>query len=195
MTPDDVDTSFKALAVFSTMRADLATADAFLHRSFIAKDKLSDNDDLGFLGGKLLGRSQAESHHGSVMTIVASMLSQALENYLAMKAVKPTLEDAGIERFLDSTGDRDEFLKGMALIRNMTFHILDVGLRRRRRIARFQRICDRMGGTHDALTVLREALYDFTERCFMGELRIWPDAVYEDMDRLEEGEAGTRREV
>lgn len=57
------------------------------------------------------------------------MQSQALENLQAMTKRKPALEDVGIDRFLASTGCRGEFIKEIALVGNMTFHIQDVGLR------------------------------------------------------------------
>ena len=38
--PDDLITTFKALPIFDTMRANLATADAFVRRSFLENCQL-----------------------------------------------------------------------------------------------------------------------------------------------------------
>ena len=184
MTKNDTDVSFKALAIFSTMRSNLAVVDAFLRKSFIEAKHIDGENDLGFLGVKP-GEEQSRIHNQSVIIIVTALLWQSLQNYFDMKRIKSGLEDPDVEEFLNKLGDRNGFIQGMTAIRNGTFHVPSPRQDRRGDTTAFNVICNQRGGVHAVMVGLRGTLYDFTEKCFLGHLKIWPASTYEDFEGLE----------
>ena len=102
---------------------------------------------------------------------------------LDMKRTKAELEDSSVEDFLNQFGDRSGFIEGMQAIRNGTFHVPNPRQQRRRNVTTFNDICNQRGGVHAVMIEMRGILYDFTEKVFSGELRIWPDSIHEDRER------------
>ena len=179
---DNASDSFRALAIFSTMRTNLALVDSFVRKSSIELLNDQNLSDLGFLGlGP--GEEQRQVHNSAVQTLMAALLYQAFQNYCDMKRFKAELEDPDIEGFLDGLGDRQQFIEGMRIIRNHTFHIYRSSRKDRKSIAAFGEACEQRGGAISVMSQLLDLLYRFTERCFMGELRIFPDQLYEDLER------------
>ena len=172
LDPADLQSSDRALRVFQTMRANLALAMAFSRRSTLEPENWK-GDDLGFLGVKR-GRDQLEAHGHAVVSILSALVFQALENYLEMKKLKPRLEDASLERFLDGLEDRCRFLAGMEKTRHAVFHVKSRRAWRNRDIAFFVQACEQRGGVSTAMAELLNLLYDFTDKCFSGDLKIWP---------------------
>ena len=179
---DNVSDSFRALAIFRTMRTNLALVDSFVRMSFLEPPNNQDLPDLGFLG-LTPSEEQLEVHNYAVLTLIAALLCQALQNYGDMKRFKAGLEDPEIESFLDALGDRQEFIEGMRIIRNHTFHIYRSNRKDRESIAAFGKACEQGGGPLSVMSQLLDFLYQYTEKCFMGELRVFPDQQYEDLER------------
>lgn len=103
---------------FRTMCTNLAMASSFSRDSFMSNA----NVELGFL--EVEARSHAYIHNQSTLHIVAALLYQAIENYLAIQNLKPNFIDRQLETFLDSQDDRDAYIDGMRLVRNSTFMCL-----------------------------------------------------------------------
>ena len=180
MSPDDIKVVLKVTPVFSTMRANLAMADAFVRRSFIEN---TDREDLGFLWVER-GRSQMDAHNSSVATIIVALLYQAVENYYELKRMDSRLEDVSLEDFLSSLDNDGGFVDGMRMMRNSVFHV-PKSRHWRKVVKRFSDTCQPNGEVLAIMFEIRNRLYDFTEKVFSGELRIWPDEVYEAWERLE----------
>ena len=182
---DEYDISFKALPIFSTMRSNLAMVDAFSRRTYLEVDRVK--DDLGFLGIKP-GKDQRNVHNQSVATILTALMYQVLENYLEMKEVKHELEDSSVEQFFSALDEKDQFIKGMRLIRNNVFHVPNPRHWKKGSVIVFNNICNQRGGVLAVMDEMKKLFYEYTEKCFSGELRIWPDKQYETMKRLEKEE-------
>ena len=180
---DDFSTSMKAVPIFFTMRSNLAMVDAFLRRSVIEISN-DQSDDLGFVWTHP-GEQQLSIHNRSITTIVVALLYQTLENYWALKRVKPALEYPGLENFLNDLGGSGKFVDGMEIVRKGVFHVRSLRSWRSQKVASFDKICQQRGGTSVVIRELRNLLYDFTEKVFLGELRIWPDDGYEELNRME----------
>ena len=179
--PDDSIAAFKALAIFSTLRSNLALADAFLRCSMIEESNYK-HEDLGFLA-VAPGEDQLTIHNRSVTLIVVALLYQSLENYLNLVRIRPGLVHSELEGFFDSLGSRRRFIDGMKQVRDGVFHVRSLRSWRRREVRHFGEVCEKRGGSVAVMSELRELLYDFTERVFLGELRIWPDVIYADIER------------
>ncbi len=177
--PDVLTVTFKALPVFRTMRSNLAMVDAFLRRSRVEEHSYN-GEDLGFLGVEP-GEEQLDIHNRSVMLIVVALLHQCIENYLALRRIDSRLEDPVLEAFFKSLGSRRQFFGGMKAVRNGVFHVKSVRSWRNRNVRFFDEVCDKRGGILAVMSELRSLFYDFTEKVFLGELRIWPDSIYEDI--------------
>ena len=169
------------LAVFANMRANLALATSFSRRSLL-DPKEWDGTDLGFYGVKP-DRTQLEAQNGSVSMILVALVSQALRNYFELKRLKPRLEDGDIERFLDEMEDRSRFISGMREFRNAVLHAKSRRAWRHRDLVFFARVC-RQRGTLSVMAELLDLLYEFTAKCFGGELMIWPLGLKEEVSRL-----------
>ena len=179
---DDVSNSFRALAIFRTMRANLAFVDSFMRMSFLEVPNNQNLPDLGFLGLER-GDQQRTVHNHAVLTLIAALLYQALRNYCEMKRFKPGVEDPGVESFLDGLKDRQQFIEGMKVIRNHTFHIDRLNRKERECLSAFGETCEAGGGPHSVMQQLLDLLYKYTEKCFMGELRVFPGQQYDDLER------------
>ena len=179
--PDDSTTTFKALPIFSTLRSNLALVDAFLRRSTI-ETRNYNGTDLGFLGAEP-GEEQLNIHNRSVTVIVVALLYQTLENYSDLRRINPRLEDPGLEAFFKSLGGRRKLFDGMKIVRKGVFHVRSLRSWRSRNARFLEEVCDERGGILAVMSELRRLLYDFTEKVFVGDLRIWPDSVYDDMER------------
>ena len=179
---DDFIASLKALDVFFTLRANLALVESFSRRSFIEAEYNKSPQDLRFLGVDV-GESQFDLHNQAVITISTALVYQALENYLEMRGIKSELEYPELESFLNSLEKRDDFLTGMRLIRNATFHVPRMRYWEIETVKIFQTICEERGGVVSVLHEMRGLLYDFTEKCFMGDLKIFPALIYDDVER------------
>ncbi len=165
--PEVVMTSFKSLSVFSTLRSNLAMVDAFLRRSVIKTSNYTDID-LGFLGVPP-GKEQSNVHNQSVSLIVVALL-----------------EDPSLEAFFKSLRSKRRFVDGMKTVRDGVFHIRSLRSWRSRGVRFYYEVCNERGGVSNVVSELRGLFYDFTEKVFLGKLRIWSDFVYEDMERLRE---------
>ena len=179
---DNVSNSFRALAIFRTMRTNLALVDSFVRMSLLEPPNNQNPPDLGFLGLEP-GEEQRQVHNYAVLTLIAALLYQALHNYGDMKRFKAGLEDPDIESFLDGLGDRQQFIEGMRIIRNHTFHIYRHNRKDSESIDAFGKACEQGGGALSVMQQLLDLLYHYTEKCFMGELRVFPDRQYEDLER------------
>ena len=179
---DDVSNSLKALAIFTTMRANLAFVDSFMRMSFLEAPCNPNLPDLGFLGLER-GDEQRRAHNSAVLTLVASLLYQAFKNYCDLKRFKPGLEDPDVENFLDGLRDRQQFIEGLRVIRNHTFHICGLARKESESLTVFGQVCEQVGGPQSVLQQLLTHLHEFAEKCFMGELRIHPEQQYEDLER------------
>ena len=164
---DNVTNSFRALAIFKTMRSNLAFVDTFMRMSFLEEPKNQNLPDLGFLGLEQ-GEEQWKAHNYAVLTLVAALLHQAVKNYCDMKRFKPGLEDLAVENFLDGLKDKQQFIEGMRIIRNHTFHIGTLGRKDSDSIGAFGKACEQGGGPISIMQQLLDLLYKYTEKCFMG---------------------------
>ena len=181
--PDDLITPFKALSVFSTLRSSLAMVDAFWHRSRIETSNHTDKD-LGFIGVPP-GREQWNVHNQSVAVIVVALLYQCLENYFDLRRIDSRLEDPSLEAFFKSVRSKRQFVDGMKTVRKGVFHVRSTKSWRSRNVRFFYEVCSERGGVSAVVSELRGLLYDFTEKVFLGKLRIWSDSTHEHIERLE----------
>ena len=151
---------------FRTMCINLAMASSFSRDSFMSKT----DAELGFL--EVGARSHAYIHNQSALHIVAALLYQAIENYLAIQNLKPNFIDLQLETFLDNQSDRGAYIDGMRLIRNSTFHVPNFELKSRQQenVKIFASAFDL-----DQANEIRSLLYGFTEKVFSGEIDIWED--------------------
>ena len=183
---DEPDNSWKALAVFGTLRANLALADSFLRVSSI-DESVQDLPDLGFFDVEP-GEEQRRLHNSCVVTIAIAVLSQALRNYFEMKRLKPGLESPEVEGFLDDLEDRAGVLGGMGVVRNHTFHVGALDQKDRNDIAALAANSERRGGPHLVMHELLSLLYQYSEECFLGNIRIFPDQQYDDLERRKQAD-------
>ena len=182
--PDDSITAFKALAIFSTLRSNLALADAFLRNSIIEVAGYG-GEDLGFLS-VVPGKDQLSIHNRSVTMIVVALLFDCLENYCHLVRIRPRLEDPLLQKFFDGLVSRRRFIRGMKRVRDGVFHVRSRRTWRGRDVRHFDSVCAVRGGTLTVMAELHGLFYGFTERIFQGELQIWPDSVCEEIDRWEQ---------
>ena len=168
----------KVSSLFRVMRNNLAITDAFFRYSPLSIDDKESKFNGGFLGMKP-GSDHIKTQNQSILIILVACLYQALENYCDLKRVKPVLRDSDIESFLDDLKNKKDFIKGMRIIRNGVFHVNDLGLKTTRCIAIFDDICAKHGGVVKVMRELQQLLYDFTGKCFSGELQVLPSAAYE----------------
>lgn len=173
---------FNALAIFHTMRYNLAMISSFMRISFLESSSYNSEVDVGFLEVEP-GVDQVMVHNRAVMDIVSSLLYQTCQNYCVLKRIKPGLQDRVVERFLNEVEDRAKFIEGMKTIRNATFHIKKLRRVERERIVAFEEACMRAGGLPVVAQRMRELFYEYTEKCFRGELRILPDEAYEYIEK------------
>ena len=154
---DDVHNSFRTLAIFTTMRANLAFVGSFMRMSFLEVPTNKHLPDLGFLGLER-GDAQHNAHNHAILTLVAALLYQALRNYFEMKRFKPGLEDPDVENFLDGFKDRQQFVEGMRAIRTHTFHIDKLDRKEHKSISAFGEACEQRGGPHVVMEVAGPSL-------------------------------------
>ena len=164
------------------MRSNLAMMDGYLRRSRIESSNWK-GEDLGFLGMPL-GEEQTNVHNRSVTLVIVALLYQCLENYFDLVRIDSRLNDPSLEAFFDNLGSRRRFIDGMKAVRGGVFHVRSLRSWRRRNVRYFGEVCDHRGGVSVVISELRKLLYDFTEKVFIGELRIWSDSIYENMERL-----------
>ena len=179
---DDQSVNFKAVSIFETMRANLALATSFLRRSYAERENFDNQVDLGFLGLPQ-GELQTQTHNQAILTIATALVSQVLQNYLDLKNILGRLEDQDIELFLDQKGSRDEFIEGIDAIRNSTFHVALTS--REQKLDKVTALINQGEGTLVTVSELLRLFYEFTSKVFRGELKIWPDSIYENQQRLE----------
>ena len=185
--------AWKALPIFSTMRSNLALADAFLRHSTIEAANFIDKE-LGFVGVEP-GEAQMKIHNRAVTITVVALLYQAFVNYKELKRVKPTLEYPQLEDYIGNLEARCGFVSGMRTIRNGLFHINHTKSWRSREVTSFDEVCCQRGGILAVMGELHNLLYDLTEKVFLGELRIWPDSVYEQSERMEKSMPDLKRKL
>ena len=172
------------------MRANLAMVDAFLRRSIIETSNYKD-EDLGFLG-VAPGEEQLNIHNRSVTLIVVALLYHCLENYFDLVRVSPGLEDRGLQDFFNTLGSRRQFVDGMKTVRKGVFHVRSPRSWRGRGVNFLDKTCARRGGLLAVMSELRGLLYDFTEKVFMGELKIMPNDVYEHSEKIRNAMSGLK---
>lgn len=163
------------------MRSNLALADSFMRMSFLDASTNKDLPDLGFLEVER-GEEQRTVHNHAIITLITALLYQAVQNYCDMKRFKPELEDPGVENFLNGLKGRGQFIEGMRVIRHHTFHIDRLNRKERQSVAAFGEACEQHGGAYTVMRHLLDVLYEYTEKCFMGDLRVFPDQQYEDLE-------------
>ena len=182
---EDLASTFRALPVFQTLKTNLALFSSFARRSVIEPANYS-GQDLGFLGIEP-GESQLKAHNQAVVTILRALATQVLGNYCELKRIKPRLEDPDLEKFLDQFEDRERFVRGMTKARNAVFHVKSRKAWRDRDVVFVDEICRQRikAGDPDVVETLSVLLYDFTQKCFMGNLKIWPLRHYEELEALD----------
>lgn len=180
---NEVEVSFKALAVFSTLRSNLAMVDAFSRSSRLETSNYN-GSNLGFLGVEP-GKGQMNTHNRAVTIIQVALLYHTLENYIDIKRINPRLEDPDLEDFLNGFQSRKQFVGGMKTIRKGVFHVQSFRIWHSRKVVSFEEICSQRGGLDSVMEKLRKLLYDFTAKIFLGELKIWPPYIYEDRKLME----------
>ena len=172
----DFKASLQALGVFQTMRSNLALVMSFVRWS-IPTDPNREEYDIGLLGVPP-GETQLAAHSRAVTCILIALLGQCLQNYRDLKRIKPGLEDADLEALLDGL-DRQRFLSGMTRVRNAVFHVKDIKAWKHPDVVFLTRVCEAREAFPGILETLLNHLYDFTSKCFMGELQIHPGYVYQ----------------
>ena len=182
---EDVDSTFKALAVFRNLRTNLALFSSFARRSGLEPANYS-GEDLEYLGVEP-GENQLKIHNGAINTILVALVTQALSNYFELKSIKPRLEDPDLEHFLNHLEDRSMFFRGMTKLRNAVFHVKSRRAWRDRDVVFLNEILQQRieAGDRDVVKSLAVLLYDFTGKCFMGDLKIWPLRQYEEIEALD----------
>ena len=182
---EDLGSTLKALPVFRTLRTNLALFSSFARQSGLEPANYS-GDDLEFLGVEP-GENQLKVHNGAITTILVALVTQALSNYVELKSIKPRLEDPDLENFLDHLKDRGRFFRGMTKTRNAVFHVKSRRAWRDRDVAFLHEVFQQRTRTGDPDVVgkLSVLLYDFTQKCFMGDLKIWPLRQYEEIEALD----------
>ena len=181
----DLSSTLKALPVFRTLRTNLALFSSFARRSGLEPANYS-GDDLEFLGVEP-GENQLRVHNGAITTILVALVTQALSNYFELKSLKSRLEDPDLEKFLDHLKDRGKLFRGMTKTRNAVFHVKSRRAWRDREVVFLQEVFQRRtkAGEPDVVGTLSVLLYDFTQKCFMGDLKIWPLRQYEEIEALD----------
>ena len=182
---EDLGSTLKALPVFRTLRTNLALFSSFARQSGLEPANYS-GDDLEFLGVEP-GENQLKVHNGAITTILVALVTQALSNYFELKSIKPRLEDPDLEKFLDHLKDKGRFFRGMTKTRNAVFHIRSRRAWRDRDVLFLHEVFQQRTRTGDPDVVgkLSVLLYDFTQKCFMGDLKIWPLRQYEEIEALD----------
>ena len=114
-------------------------------------------------------------------------MTQALSNYFELKSLKPRLEDPDLEQFLDHLKDRGRFFSGMTKTRNAVFHVKSRRAWRDRDVVFLHEVFQQRtkAGDPDVVGRLSVLLYDFTQKCFMGDLKISPLRQYEELEALD----------
>ena len=180
----DLDSTLKALHVFQTLRTNLALFSSFARRSVLEPANDS-GEDLEFLGVEP-GEAQLKVHHAAITTILVALVTQALSNYFELRSIKPRLEDPDLEKFLDDLKDRDRFFRGMTKTRNAVFHFKSRRAWRDRDVVFLHEVLQpAKTGEPDIVGRLSVLLYDFTRKCFIGDLKIWPLRYYEEIEALD----------
>ena len=158
---------------------------SFAHRSRLVPAHYS-GDDLDFLGVEP-GENQLKAHNGAITTILVALVTQALSNYFELKKIKPRLEDLDLEKFLDKFEDRERCFSGMMKIRNAVFHVRSRRAWRDRDVVFFHEVFQKRtkAGKPDVVGELSVLLYEFTQKCFIGDLKIWPLRQYEEFEALD----------
>ena len=182
---EDLRSTFKALPVFQTLRTNLALFSSFARRSGLEPANYS-GEDLEFLGIEP-GENQLEVHNGAITTILVALVTQSLSNYFEIKSIKPRLEDPDLEKFLDDLKDRARLFQGMTKTRNAVFHVKSRRAWRDRDVVFLNEVFQQRtkAGGPDIVGKLSVLLYDFTQKCFMGDLKIWPLRQYEEFEALD----------
>ena len=182
---EDLGSTMKALPVFQTLRTNLALFSSFARRSALEPENYS-GEDLEFLGVEP-GGDQLRIHNEAITTILAAFVTQALSNYFELKRIKPRLEDPDVEKFLDQFEDQERVISGMTKTRNAVFHVKRRKAWRDRDVVFLHGVLRRRAeaGQPDVVGTLAVLLYDFTQKCFMGDLKIWPLRQYEEFEALD----------
>lgn len=182
--------SMKALAVFQTMRSNLARADSFWRNSVIDVTRCS--GDLGFLGVKK-GAHQATTHNNAVISISVALLYQALTNYQELVTIRPGLRDPDLEEFVHRIDG--SYASGLRKIRDGVFHGYRSGGHRDARLVSETWNSESAEGTGNTIEELRRLLYEFTSKCFSGELEVWPLGTRRAVAELEERMRAEKPEI
>ena len=173
---------YKTLMIFETMRSNMAMLESFWRKSYLdpTRPEIA-KAELGFLGNQSKEENIKISNH-LVENILIAFLYQALRNYFEMVKMNPKLKDQNLETALDHLGNRDKFIRGMRAMRNCVFHVRSANSREKKSLEYCNNIFNQNGGVQQILAQIRKAAYDFTEKCFLGKLHIFPDYIYEMSD-------------
>ena len=182
---EEFGTTFKALPVFQTLRTNLALFSSLARQSGL--DPINNSgEDLEFLGVQA-GESQLKAHNEGIAKILVALVTQALNNYIDLKSINPRLEDPDLEKFLDGFGDRDRFFRGMTNVRNAVFHVKSRRAWLHCDVVFLDEVFEQRveSGDSDVVGKLSVLLYDFTQKCFMGDLKVLPLRLYEEQEALD----------
>ena len=186
MNKNEFDISQKALHVFETMRLNLATVDSFLRNTYIEVNSTDiDQIELGFFG-IASSKEQITIHNNNITTMIFIFLFQSLQNYFEIVKINPKLRDMNLEGTLSEIECSDEVIKSIRAIRNNIFHVPRIIqlMRVEKEIKIFNAFLNKKGD-QNITEKLRTSLGDFTEKIFMGELKIYPDWVYAEIEKEE----------
>ena len=175
----DFENNIKALEILFTMRSNLAMLDSLTRQSIINDNNIDvlENVQLNFLGYEKLD-DQIAIHNQSIYLFTTAFLYQIVDNYLSLKTIKPELEDSDIEMYFDKFEDKNKLIRNLRGIRNSVFHITNLNQMNRNRSSFFDS-CAEMGGFLVVIQNFRKLFYEYTEKCFQGKLKIFPNEIYE----------------
>ena len=185
-----IDNTFSVLGVFSTIRFNLAYANALMKNSYIDDPSKFEGSRLGFLNSPSID-VDVKIYNSCRTKILIAFLYQALKNYLDLVGIDPGLRDEDLESLLDQHGHRKEFIECLRISRNHVFHISGTNSIEQdiKNDNKLNSILKQRGG-HKASADLLDALYDFTWKVFGRELHIYPEWQYEmtesEMEKMRE---------
>ncbi len=122
-----------------------------------------------------------KAHNDAINMILIALVTQALSNYVELKSIKSRLQDPDLEKFLNRLDDRDRLFRGMTKVRNAVFHVKSRRAWQDGDVVFLRDVLQQHAelGDLDVMGKLLDLLYDFTQKCFMGDLKIWPLGYYE----------------
>ena len=127
------------------------------------------------------------AHNEAIYKILVALVTQALGHSLYLERIKPRLEDPDLRQFLNQVGDGERFVRGMTKMRNAVFHATSRRAWRDRGVVFVREVFKQRAeaSNPNVVAALSVVLYGFTQKCFMGELKIWPPPQYKMIEALD----------